>query len=137
MNWKSKFDMLCCRSLTIIKILQKKLRKFTLFMGKVSLLTSNSRTGFQSFVQVISLRNEPRLGRSSDHDQNALRELEECNPRKSSRELKLDFSTPQSTICRYLKKKIGKMNIKMFKENALHSSIGKTMCFSLIIKGNI
>ena len=56
-----------------------------------------------------SLRDEPRPGRSSDLDQDALRELVECNPRKSTRELALDLNTSQSTICRHLKK-IGKVS---------------------------
>ena len=42
-------------------------------------------------------------------DQDALRELMECNPYKSTQELALDLNTSQSTICPNLKK-IGKMN---------------------------
>ena len=47
-----------------------------------------------------SLRDEPRLGRSSDLDEDILRELVECNPRKSSRELAFELNTSQSTIYR-------------------------------------
>ena len=57
----------------------------------------------------ISLKEEPRLGHSSDLDQNALRELVECNPHKRTWELALDLNTSQSTICHHLKK-IGKVS---------------------------
>ena len=40
---------------------------------------------------------------SSDLDQYVLRELMECNQRKSIRELALDLNTSQCTICRHLK----------------------------------
>ena len=42
-------------------------------------------------------------GRSSDLNQDPLRELVECNPRKSTQELALDLNTSQSSMCRHLK----------------------------------
>ena len=51
----------------------------------------------------MSLRDEPRPVRSLDLDENALRELVECSPHKSTRELTLDIKTSKSTICWYLK----------------------------------
>ena len=42
----------------------------------------------------LSLCNEPRLERSSDLDQDALRELMEFNLRKSTQELAIDLNTP-------------------------------------------
>ena len=55
-----------------------------------------------------SLRDQPRLGRSSDLNQKALRGLMEFNPRKSTRELTFDLNTSKSTICHHFKK-IGKV----------------------------
>ena len=57
----------------------------------------------------MSLKDERRPGRSSDLDEDALRELLESNPRKSTRELALVLNASQSTICRHLKK-IEKVN---------------------------
>ena len=51
-----------------------------------------------------SLRNASSAGCSSDLDQNAWRELVECNPCKRTWELALDLNTSQSTICCHLKK---------------------------------
>ena len=89
-----------------------------MFMAKGSLLTTKSKTGFQSFV----LRNEPRPGCSSDLDQDALRELVEYNLHKSRWESALDLNTSQTTICHHLKKigKVSKLGI-LVKEN--HISI--------------
>ena len=53
-----------------------------------------------------SLRDEPRPGNSSDLDQDSLRELLQCNQRKSTPELALDLNTSQSTICCHLKKEM-------------------------------
>ena len=66
-------------------------------MAKVSLLADKSETVFQIHSGYISLRDEPRPGHSSDLSQDTLRELEECNPRRSTRELGLDLHTFQST----------------------------------------
>ena len=52
----------------------------------------------------MSLKDKPKPGRLSDLNQNTLRELVECSPCKSTRELALDLDTAQSTICRSLKK---------------------------------
>ena len=41
----------------------------------------------------ISLRDEPRSGCLSDLNQDALRELLECNPHESTQELSLDCNT--------------------------------------------
>ena len=50
---------------------------------------------------------------SSDLNQDALKELVECNPYKSTQELVLDFNTFQSTISCHLKKigKVSKLDI--------------------------
>ena len=53
MNWKYIFDMQCCETLRITKTLQKQLRKFLVFMVKVSLRTTKSETSFQNFILVI------------------------------------------------------------------------------------
>ena len=53
----------------------------------------------------MSLRDEPRLRRSSDIDQGTLRELVECNLHKSTWELALDLKKSQSLICHPLKKR--------------------------------
>ena len=45
-----------------------------------------------------SLRDEPRPGPSSNYDEDALRELEGCNPWKSTWELTVDFNNSQSII---------------------------------------
>ena len=80
-------------------MLQKQLRKFIVFRAKVLLLTK-LENGFQIFVLVIHhLRDETRLGHSSNLNQDALRELVECNW-----ELTLNFNTSQPTICCHLKK---------------------------------
>ena len=47
---------------------------------------------------------EPRPGCSSNLNQDALKELMECNPRKSTRELALDLNTSEATTCHHLKK---------------------------------
>ena len=57
----------------------------------------------------MMLRDEFRAGLLSDHNQDALRELLECNMSKSTWELALDLNISQSTICHYLKK-IGKVS---------------------------
>ena len=44
-------------------MLQKQLRKFLVFMAKVSLLTAKSETGFQDFILTI-----PHLEMNPDHD---------------------------------------------------------------------
>ena len=46
-----------------------------------------------------------RLEYLSDNDRNALRELIECNQRKSTRKLTLDLNTFQSTICSRLRER--------------------------------
>ena len=57
----------------------------------------------------MSSREEPRPWSSSYLDQDALREMVECNPHKSTWELALDLNISQSTIyCRL--KKIGKVS---------------------------
>ena len=51
-----------------------------------------------------SLRNEPRLGRSSDLEQDFSRQFVECNPHKSPRELALDVNISKFTIWCHLKR---------------------------------
>jgi len=60
-----------------------------------------------------SLKNEPRTGRLSDFDVEALKSLAECNARQSTRELADKLNTSQSTICRHLKKfgKVSKLGV--------------------------
>ena len=50
------------------------------------------------------LKDEPRIERPSVLDQEALRELVECIPRKSTQEVPLDLNISQSTICHHLKR---------------------------------
>ena len=76
--------------------------------GKASNCFSKFRSGD------TSLKDEPRPGCSLDLDRDALRELVEYNPRKSTRELALDLNTSQSTICGHLKK-MRKVSKKIFK----------------------
>ena len=52
----------------------------------------------------MSLRDELRPKHSSNLDQDALKELVECNPCKRFWEFALDFNTPQSTVCHHMKK---------------------------------
>ena len=54
------------------------------------------------FLQYII--DKPRSTCSSNFYQDALKELMECSPYKSTQELALDLSTYQSTICHHLKK---------------------------------
>ena len=91
MNHNSIYD------LTPLKLrnLQKQLRKFVMFIAKVSILTTKSETGSEN----MSLRDELRPGHSSDLNQDALKELVECNSGKSTQKLVLDLNTSQSTIC--------------------------------------
>ena len=60
------------------------------------------------FVKVrsedMSLKDEPRPGRSLDFDAEALKSLVECNARQSTRELADKLNTSQSAICHHLKK---------------------------------
>ena len=51
-----------------------------------------------------SWKMNPRRERLSDLNQDALKELVECNPQKSSQESVPDFNTSKSTICCHLKK---------------------------------
>ena len=75
----------------------------------MSWLTVKYETGFQFHSGDTLLRIGPRLGHSSHLEKDVLRELVECNPRKSTRELALDRNTSQSTIYRHLKM-IGKVS---------------------------
>ena len=83
---------------------QKQLRKFSVFMSKVSLLNAKFKIVFQtSRSDDASLRNESRSGRSFGLYQDAFRELTECKSHKSTRELVLDLNTSQSTIYRHFR----------------------------------
>ena len=107
-NWKYIFDMQCCGSLRITKILQNQIRKCLMFMAKVILLTTKFKTGFQSFFSDdTSLRYEMRPECLLDPEQDTLRKLVLYNLHKSIGELALDHNKSQSTICYHLKK-IGK-----------------------------
>ena len=59
------------------------------------------------------MKDEPRPGRSSDFDAEALKSLVECNARQSTRELADKLNTSQSTICRHLEKmgKVSKLGV--------------------------
>ena len=60
-------------------------------MTNGSLLTSKSETGFPKFYSGnMSLK---RPGYSLDFNQDALKELVECNPCKSTQELENDLNT--------------------------------------------
>ena len=91
-NWKSIFDMEYCGSLRIIK-------------NDTEIATFRSGD--------TSLRDEPKLGCSSDLGQGAQKEFVECNRCKGTRELVLDLNTSQSAISWYLKK-MRKVNKKCF-----------------------
>ena len=70
---------------------KKQLRKFVVF------ITAKFETVFSKFrSDDSSLRDEPSSGPSSDLDQDALRELVECNSHKNTREFALDLNTSQS-----------------------------------------
>ena len=60
-----------------------------------------------------SLRHDPRPGRSSHLDPDALRKVTECNPHKSTQEFALDLNTSQSTLCLYMKnyRKVSKLAV--------------------------
>ena len=60
-----------------------------------------------------SLKDEPRPGRSSDFDDDALKALLEYNPCQSTQELTDKLNMSQSTICRHLEKmvKVSKLGI--------------------------
>ena len=61
----------------------------------------------------MSLKNEPRPGRSSDFDDDVLKSLVKCSPCQSTRELADKLNTSQSTICHHLEKmgKVSKLGI--------------------------
>ena len=61
-------------SLGVIKMPQKQLRKFRVFIANVSLLTVKSETGFQSFILAMHHR---EMNPGQDAHQDALRELGE------------------------------------------------------------
>ena len=69
------------------------------FIPKVSLLTTTSETGFQSFVLAICLRdmNPVQDIHQTTIKKNALKELMERNLHKSILELALDINSFQST----------------------------------------
>ena len=94
--------MHCSGSLRIAKTLQKPLRKLAEFIAKITLLNINCFSTFPSCD--ASLKDESRSGCLSSHDQDALRGLVECNPRKTTRELETNLNTFQSIICSNLKK---------------------------------
>ena len=50
---------------------QKQLRKYVVFMAKMTLLTIKSKIGFQSFILTMSMRDETL----ADLDQDALKKL--------------------------------------------------------------
>ena len=50
------------------------------------------------------MKDEPRIGHSSDVNQDGFREFVECNRCRSAQELTVDFRTSQSTMCHHLKK---------------------------------
>ena len=64
-------------------------------------------------ISFWSLKDEPRPGRSSDFDAEAVKSLVECNARHSTRELADKLNTSQSAICRHLEKmgKVSKLGV--------------------------
>ena len=100
------------------KTLQKQASKCLIFMAKLALRTTKSETSFSKFPSGdTSLRNKRRPGRYSDLDEDALKEMVERSPRKSTRELALDLSTSQSTIFRHVKEivKVSKLGVYLFR----------------------
>ena len=73
-------------------------------MAKMSLLNAKSKTGFQSFVLAVHYW-EMRPGRSSNLNEDVLRELMKCNACKSCRDLAHVNPQPAATW-----KKIRKVN---------------------------
>ena len=67
---------------------------FFYFIAKVSLLTTKTETGFQSFILAI-YHWEINPDHSSDLDKNALREFVQFNLHRSTWELALDLNTFQ------------------------------------------
>ena len=66
-------------------MLQKQQRKFQVLMTKGVITDHQVQNWFSKFhSDNTSWRNEPRPGRSSDLDQDTLRELVECNQCKST-----------------------------------------------------
>ena len=61
----------------------------------------------------MTLKDEPRMGRPSDFDDDVLNSLLEENPRQSTRELAQKLNTSQSTVCRHLEKlgKVSKLGV--------------------------
>ena len=61
----------------------------------------------------MTLKDEPRMGRPSDFDDDVLNSLLEENPRQSTRELAQKLNTSQSTVCRHVKKlgKVSKLGV--------------------------
>ena len=79
-------------------------KKICSVYGKRVIIDLQVRNWFSKFrFNDTSLRDEPSPGRSSDLDQNALRELVECNL-QSTQELSLDFNIFQSAIYCHWKK---------------------------------
>ena len=73
-----------------------------------SIITDHQKWFAKFHSSDTSLTDQPRPGHLSDLDQDALRELVECNLCKITQELAVDLNTSQSTICHHLKK-IGKV----------------------------
>ena len=85
-------------------------KKMSCVYGQGVIIDCQAWNCFSYFRSVdTSLRDDTWLGRSSVLNWDTLRELVECNPRKSTWELAVDLSTPQFTIYNNLQK-IGKAN---------------------------
>ena len=85
----------------------KQLRKFLVFMAKMSLLTIKFHSGD------ISLRDGPRPECSTDFDQDSLRKLVECNPYKGMQKLAFNLNISLSTIRYHLEtiEKVSKVGV--------------------------
>ena len=80
-------------------------KKISSVYGKDVIIDCQVRNWFSKiFSGDTSLRDEFRPRRSSDLNQDSLRELVEYNPCKSTRELALNLNASLSTIWRHLEK---------------------------------
>ena len=88
-------------------------KKISSVYGQGVIIDRPGRNWFSKFRSGdMPLKDKSWPERSSDLNQDDLREFVECNPRKNTLELVLDLNTSQSTICFHMKK-IGKESMKI------------------------
>ena len=88
--------------------------KFPSVYGQGVMSYYQVRNRFSKFCSGnTSLRDEPRQGYTFNFNQDALREMVECNSSKSTQELPLDLNTSHSSLCYHLKRseKVSKLNV--------------------------